>query len=232
MVFLLLNQLLGLSKNVTLKRIHLGGVPNMLDFSFNTIIIIVTVIISMIAFSNQGLFQRLMFWSPGVNQGQIDRFITHGFVHADMGHLFVNMFTLYFFGSVIEQFYTIFAGQYGYLFFYLAAICMAILPSYLNNRRNPNYASVGASGAVSAVLFAYVLLAPWSLIYLFAVIPIPAIVFAIAYVAYGISAQRKGGSRINHSAHLWGALFGVIFTIAVEPGVFTRFLSLLLNPSF
>ena len=114
---------------------------------------------------------------------------------------------------------------------YLLAIIVAIIPSYLKNKNNPNYLSLGASGGVSAVLFAYILIAPWNTLYLFAVLPIPAIVFAIAYVAYSIYANNKGNSNVNHLAHLWGGAFGVVATILLDPHVIPYFINTLLHPS-
>lgn len=196
-----------------------------------TVIIIITVIISIAAWQSRPLLERLIFYPPAVNKGQYDRLLTHGFIHANGMHLLFNMFTLYFFGSVIERFYINKFGNLGFLAFYVLAIIVAILPTYARNKNNPRYSSLGASGAVSAVLFAYILFAPWNTLYLFAVLPIPAIVFAIAYVAYSIWADRRDGGNINHSAHLFGAVFGVVATIAIEPNLIIHFLHRLLNPS-
>lgn len=118
------------------------------------------------------------------------------------------------------------------LVFYVLAIVVAMIPSYLKNKGNASYLSLGASGGVSAVLFAFILLAPWDMIYLFAVVPIPAILFAVAYVAYSIYANKRGGSNINHMAHLWGGAFGVIATIALQPQILPHFINALLSPSF
>lgn len=197
-----------------------------------TVIIIITVLISIAAWQSRPLLERLIFYPPAVNRGQYDRLLTHGFIHADGVHLLFNMFTLYFFGRVIEQFYIAKFGSLGFVGFYVLAIIVAILPTYARNKNNPRYSSLGASGAVSAVLFAYILFAPWNTLYLFAVLPIPAIVFAVAYVAYSIWADRRGGDNINHSAHLFGAVFGVVATIAIEPAIIIHFIDRLLNPSF
>ena len=204
----------------------------MFNFDHTTLIIIVTVIISLLAWQSKALFNRLIFYPPAVAKGQWYRFLTHGFIHADSMHLLFNMFTLYFFGRAIERFYTQYFGGLGFILFYLIAIVVAIVPSYFQHREDSMYLSLGASGGVSAVLFAYILMAPWDMLYLFAVVPIPAIVFAIAYVAYSIYANHKGGSNINHLAHLWGGAFGVVATIALEPAVIPHFLNALLHPSF
>ncbi|WP_227674651.1 rhomboid family intramembrane serine protease [Psychrobacter jeotgali] len=201
-------------------------------FNHTTLIIIVTVIVSLIAWQNKAVLNRLIFYPPAIEDGQWYRFITHGFIHADSMHLLFNMFTLYFFGRAIEGLYEPFLGGYGFIVFYLLAIIVAMIPSYLKNKGNASYLSLGASGGVSAVLFAFILLAPWDMIYLFAVIPIPAILFAVAYVVYSINANKRGGSNINHMAHLWGGAFGVVATIALEPRVLPHFINALLSPSF
>lgn len=201
-------------------------------FNHTTIIIIITVIVSLLAWQNKALFNRLIFYPPAVSEGQVDRFVTHGFIHADSVHLLFNMFTLYFFGRATEGLYNAFLGGYGFIAFYVSAIIVAMIPSYIKNKNNASYLSLGASGGVSAVLFAFILLAPWNMIYLFAVIPIPAILFAVAYVAYSIYADKRGGSNINHMAHLWGGAFGVVATIVLEPQIVAHFITALLSPSF
>lgn len=203
-----------------------------MNINHTTAIIIITVIVSIYAWQSRAFFERLIFWSPAIRRGQIDRFVTHGFIHADAMHLLFNMFTLYFFGRIIERFYISKFGSLGFVAFYVLAIIAAIIPTFLKHKNNPNYASLGASGAVSAVLFAFILFAPWETIYLFAVVPIPAILFAIAYTAYSIYADKRGTGNINHSAHLYGAVFGVIATIAIEPKLLLHFISALMNPKF
>lgn len=202
------------------------NISEMLDLLFNhtVTIIIITVIISMVAFSNQNVMNRLIFWPPAMQRGQYDRFITHGFIHADGMHLLFNMFTLFFFGSIIESFYRQYFYELGFILFYLGGLIFAILPSYLKHKNDVRWASLGASGAVSAVLFAYVLFEPWKLIFVF-FIPVPAIIFAVLYVAYSIWSGKKGNSNINHSAHLWGASYGVIMTLILEPRLIPHFLS-------
>lgn len=195
-----------------------------------TLIIIITVIVSIAAWQNKALLNRLIFYPPAVTRGQWDRFVTHGFIHADSMHLLFNMFTLYFFGRVIEGLYRPFIFGYGFVLFYVLAIVAAMIPSYIKNKDNASYLSLGASGGVSAVLFAFILIAPWESIYLFAILPIPAIVFAVAYVAYSIYADKRGGSRINHMAHLWGGAFGVVATIILRPQILPHFFASLLNP--
>lgn len=198
------------------------------------LIIIATCVVSSMAFKNQRLADRLILWPPAIDRSkQYDRLITHGFIHADFGHLLFNMITLFFFGRAVEEVFVQRIGMLGYLVFYLAAIVVAILPTYTRHRHDSQYRSLGASGAVSAVLFSFILMSPWSGIYLFFIpIPIPAIVYAVLYVGYSIWMDRRGGDNINHSAHLWGAGFGVMFTLIMNPAVLSHFLLQLSNPRF
>ncbi|MCB1583952.1 MAG: rhomboid family intramembrane serine protease [Xanthomonadales bacterium] len=196
------------------------------------IIIVITCIISYLAWQNRNIMERLIFWSPAIKKGQVERFVTHGFIHADGMHLLFNMFTFYFFGAVIEAFYRQYLAGAGFVVFYLGAIVVAMLPSYIKHQNNPRYMSLGASGAVSAVLFAFILLFPWELIYIFGAIPVPAILFAVAYVWYSIKAHHANNDNINHSAHLYGGLFGIVMTIVVEPRVINHFFNQLMNPSW
>lgn len=187
-------------------------------------IIVVTCVVSWLAFKNQQLAERLIFWPPAISQGrQYDRFVTHGFIHADLAHLIFNMFTLFFFGQLIERIFETRIGKPGFALFYLAAIVVAILPSWWRHRHDSNYRSLGASGGVAAVLFSFVLFAPWATIYVF-VIPMPAIVFAVLYTGYSLWAERRGKDNINHSAHLAGAAFGVTATLLIEPRALDIFL--------
>ena len=192
----------------------------------------ITCLVSWMAFNNRKLMDRLILWPPAIDQHrQYDRLVTYGFIHGDFMHLLFNMVTLFFFGQQIEQLMTRLMGVWVYPVFYVSALVVSILPTYLKNQKNPNYLSLGASGAVSAVLFAVVLLAPWSTIGVM-FIPMPAIVFAVLYVGYSIWMDRRGGDRINHSAHLAGAAYGVLFMAIMEPRVLGIFLQQLGNPSF
>ena len=200
--------------------------------SLTIVLVVATVAVSWAAFNNSRLLDRLLLWPPAVQRlRQYDRFVSHGFVHADWQHLLFNMITLYFFGRAVEGVFTDLIGQVGFVLFYLSAIVVAILPTWLRHRHDPRYRSLGASGAVSAVLFAYILMAPWSLIFVF-VLPVPAIVYAVFYVGYSIWMDRQGRDNVNHSAHLWGAGYGLLFTVIMEPRVIPFFLQQLVNPSF
>lgn len=198
--------------------------------SITLILIILNVVVSVAAFNNRPLLERLLFWPPAIRRGQVDRFVTHGFVHADGQHLLFNMITLYFFGRAVEPFFSHYIGSVGFGLFYLVGVVVAILPAWFQHRNDGSYRSLGASGAVSAVLFAFILVRPWATLYVF-VIPVPAILYAVAYTAWSIYAGRRGGDNINHSAHLWGAAYGVLFSLIMEPRLLDVFLHQLMSPS-
>ena len=198
--------------------------------STNLILIAITCAVSFAAMNNAKLMDALILWPPAVSRkNEWHRLVTYGLIHADFMHLLFNMVTLYFFGRVMEGFYTDALGPFGFVIFYVSALVASILPSYATHKTDARYYSLGASGAVSAVLFAFILFQPWQMIYIF-ILPVPAILYAVAYVAYSIWSDRRGGDRVNHSAHLWGAAFGVAFTLAVEPQVLSLFLSRLAGP--
>ena len=200
--------------------------------SMTLLLIAATVLVSWLAFNNARLLERLILWPPAIERRrQYDRLLTHGFIHADLQHLLFNMITLYFFGRLVEQVFVPRVGALGFLLFYLSAIVVAILPTYLKHRHDAGYRSLGASGAVSAVLFAFILMQPWSMIYVF-FLPLPAILYAVMYIGYSIWMDRRGGDNINHSAHLWGAAYGVICTLLVEPAALGVFLQQLAHPVF
>ena len=168
---------------------------------------------------------------PGGTGARIWTFVSYALLHADWSHLLFNMITLYFFGRQIEEVMAKLIGPLGFVLFYLSAIVIAILPTYLRHRHDAHYRSLGASGAVSAVLFAFILLSPWSLIIVF-FLPMPAILYAVAYVAYSIWMDKRGGDNINHGAHLAGAAYGVLFLVVMDTGVIGHFLQELSRPSF
>ena len=203
-----------------------------MNLSLTLILIGATVLVSWQAFEKRRLLDRLILWPPAIDRHkQYDRLLTHGFIHADWSHLLFNMITLYFFGSLVERWLVPMIGYLGFVLFYLSAIVVAILPTYAQHRHDPHYRSLGASGAVSAVLFTYILLQPWSLILVF-FLPVPAIVYAVLYIGYSIWMDKHGQDNVNHSAHLWGAAYGVLFAVLVEPQVLGSFVERLMNPSF
>jgi membrane associated rhomboid family serine protease len=199
--------------------------------SHTLIIIIVTALISISAFNNSRIYNDLIMYPPAINRGQYYRLLTSGFIHADFMHLIFNMLTLWFFGKVLEEQYFMYFGKFTFLLFYLAAITLSDLPSYIKHKNNSSYASLGASGGVSAILFAYIILAPWSTIYLF-FLPVPAIVFGVVYLVYSQYMARKGGDNINHDAHFWGAVIGVAGVLILDKDAIPRFIQLIQRPEF
>ena len=195
------------------------------------IIIAITVVVSFLAFNSYVLLNRLILWPPAVKRDhEYWRLVTYGLVHADGQHLLFNMITLYFFGQIMERIYVNDIGVVGYVLFYVGALVASILPTYAKNENNPDYRSLGASGAVSAVLFAFILVNPWAMIgVLF--FPMPAILYAVLYIGYSIYMDRRGRGNINHSAHLWGAAYGVAFTLVMEPYRFSAFINAVGHPS-
>ncbi len=154
-----------------------------------------------------------------LRQRQYATMFTSGFVHADMGHLLFNMVTFYFFAFQLERF----LGTPFFITLYAAGLVLSHLCTWQKHRNNPHYASLGASGAISAVLFAYIIYAPFSSLIIFPLpIPIPAWLFALSYLAYTWYAARHPRGRINHDAHLCGALAGVLFVFVTNPGAFAR----------
>jgi len=141
------------------------------------------------------------------------------------------MFTLYFFGSEMESRYSQDLGlpHYIYVILYVGALIVSVLPSYFKHRHDYDYRSLGASGAVCAVLFAFILMKPWVTILVF-FIPVPAIIYALLFLGYSMYMSKKGGGYINHDAHFWGALFGIIFTIVARPEVVKTFIQELSHP--
>lgn len=148
--------------------------------------------------------------------------LTSGFLHANLGHLFVNMFTLYFFGPVMER---VLGGGY-FSGLYLTGLVVAGIPSVIKFKDDPNYATLGASGAVGSVLFAFIFLFPMEKIYLMLIpIPIPAFVFAILYLLYSMYASKQERGKINHEAHLAGALWGIFYLVIFVPNTIDHFLT-------
>jgi membrane associated rhomboid family serine protease len=203
-------------------------------FTITLSIIVLTCLISVTAFSNEKIFDDLIFWPPAIHmRHQYYRFVTCGFIHADFTHLAFNMFTLFFFGRIMEAHYMGELGlpHYTYLIMYMGAIITANIPTYLKKKDDYGYRSLGASGGVCAVMFAFILLRPWAVIQLI-IIPIPAIVYGALFLFYSAYMSRKGGDNVNHDAHFWGALFGVVFTIAVHPDVVNTFINEIRVPRF
>ncbi|HEY9048826.1 MAG TPA: rhomboid family intramembrane serine protease [Ohtaekwangia sp.] len=196
------------------------------------IIIGITVVISFIAYSNQGFQQKLIMNPYQVNRKQeYYRFITSGFIHADHMHLFFNMFSLYFFGRTMEYIFNMLFGAAGGFYFlalYLLGIIVSDIPTYMKNRNHPQYNSLGASGGVSAVIFASIIFLPLQDICLY-FICLPGVIMGTAYIIFSWYQGRKANDNINHDAHLYGALFGLFFCLIVYPDSFPNFIEQIKN---
>ncbi len=191
------------------------------NITITLIIIIITVLVSIAGFRSEKVIDDLIFYPPAITEKkQYYRFITCGFIHADIGHLFFNMYAFYLFGNITEEIFLAIFGDYAkllYIIMYLLALIACLIPSFQKNRNNPNYRSLGASGAVSAVVFAYIMFNPIGGVGLiFIPVFIPGFLFGIIYLVVSWLLDRKGGGRINHSAHIWGALFGIIFIVVAS----------------
>lgn len=202
--------------------------------SITYIIIAFTVLISFTAFNNHDLFLKMKHWPyQEARHKEFYRWLTSGFLHADPMHLIFNMLTLYFFGvsqgrheGVEDWFAGMFPG-FGmtlYLVFYFGAVVAASSATFYKYKDSPSFASIGASGAVSAVLFASILISPTNSIMLMILpVPIPGYLFGLLYLWYSSYAARRGGDNIDHTAHFFGAVFGFCFPLVLRPELFMDF---------
>ena len=182
------------------------------------VILAITCIVSFTAFSNEKIMEDLIFYPPAVtNQNQLYRFITSGFIHADILHLAFNMYSFYLFGRIVEEAFIQIFGDKGkilYIFLYIIALVVCLLPTYLNNKDNYYYRSLGASGAVSAVIFAGIFIFPTMKMGLFLIpVMVPGFVFGPIFLLLSAYLAKSGRGNINHSAHIWGGVFGIVFLI-------------------
>lgn len=199
-----------------------------MEFTITIVIIIITTGISLYTMQKPRLLNSLMMNPQAiVSHGQYYRLITSGFVHRDHMHLILNMFSFYFFGRQLEYIFREIFGSLGsahFLAVYLLGIVVSDIPTVLKHRNNEHYNSLGASGAVSAVVFACILFLPLQKICLYAVLCFPGIVLGLAYLGYSFYSSKKSKDGINHDAHLYGALFGMIYCLVFYPYSFTLFL--------
>lgn len=191
-----------------------------MTFSITIIIAAITVIVSLLGFNNRNIIDNLIFYGPAISQRkQYYRFITCGLIHADFMHLAFNMLAFYSFGLILEkQLFAspnVFGAESGvyYLMLYVGGLIISSVPDYFKNKDNYHFRSLGASGAVSAVIFACIVLYPTIPISFFFLPGIPGWIFGLIYLGISAYLDKQGGGQINHGAHLWGAVYGIVFTI-------------------
>ena len=195
------------------------------------IIIAITVVVSVTSMDNHSLKNKLMFNAYMIHKrNEWYRFFSNGLIHADWMHLAFNMFSLYMFGGSVEAMYQD-SGVFGikgipfYILLYVGGLAMSSLYSYEKHKNDIYYNALGASGAVSSVIFAFIILAPTQkLMLLILPIPIPAYLFGLIFLAIEYYLGKRGQSNIGHDAHFWGAIFGVAFTIILKPALFHSFI--------
>lgn len=205
-----------------------------MEFNLTLIIVIATVLTSIAAFRERESFDKLKFNAYMIyHRKEYFRFLSHGFIHVDYFHLAINMYVLYSFGSFVESQFMFFhenMGRFLYAFMYVFSIIVSSVFSFIKHRNNHHYNAVGASGAVSAVVFAFIFMFPTAkLSLLFIPIAAPGYVFGLLYLIYSAVMARRGNSRIGHDAHFWGAVFGILFTIAIYPELFYIFIEQVTN---
>lgn len=201
------------------------------------IIILLTVITTARAFKDQALFDKLKFNAAYIREHKAwYRFFSYGFVHADWFHLGVNMWVLYIFAPVVLANFQVLFGNYANLLFlllYISAIGISTIASFIKHRNNYYYNAIGASGAVSAVLYASILFFPTNGIgLLFIPIYIPAWIFGLLYLGYSVYMNKRSMDNVGHDAHFWGAVYGFIFPLILHPKLLTYFIQTLQNSYF
>lgn len=191
------------------------------------ILIGVTVVISFYAFNRADVKYRLMMNPYNINRKQqYYRFITSGFIHGDQMHLLFNMLSLYFFGPAVEQVFSMIFGSLGPIYFvvlYLMAIVVSDVPTYWKQRNNPAYNALGASGGVSAIIFAFIIFEPLRDICLYFALCLPGFILGTAYIIFSYYQGKRSRDNINHDAHLFGALFGLVFCMVLYPSAIENF---------
>lgn len=193
-----------------------------MSFTLLTIILIITVIVSLNAFKDEHLKEKMMF-IPYLckHENQSYRIFSHILIHADIPHLIFNMMSLYFLGNILEKQliyqYGIVKGEVHFLVLYLLGAMFATIIPYMRHHEHSNYRSLGASGAVSAVVFAFILWNPTTqLSLMFIPIPLPAYIFGALYLGFEYYMDKKGNTGIAHDAHLGGAIFGVLYILIIN----------------
>lgn len=196
--------------------------------SLTIVIAIITVIISFSAFSRYNLVESLLFYPYRMwHYNEWHRLFSCAFVHADMGHLLFNMLAFWSFGTYVEQYFSLFFpfGAVLYLLLYFGAVALADGYNLFKQRDNPNYRSLGASGGVSAIVFASILIHPTGGISIMFLPPIPAYIFGPLYLAYCAYMAKRGGDNIGHVAHFTGSVIGFLFPLVLKPSLFLDFVN-------
>lgn len=196
----------------------------LLSAPVSLLILTFTVLISLYAMhKNHSLYYKWLLHPVSVTHNkEWYRMVTSGFLHADHMHLLFNMLTLFFFAPILEIY---FIGSVRMFIIYMVSIATANIATTVKHKDNYDYRAVGASGAISAILFSFILFRPWELINIFFIIPIPAIIFAFGYLWYCRWAAKNSTDMINHDAHYWGALSGVALTIVLQPQALPFFIN-------
>ncbi|MBR7003750.1 MAG: rhomboid family intramembrane serine protease [Bacteroidales bacterium] len=195
------------------------------------IIILITAGISILCFNGALDSDALKFNAYDVwHRNQWHRMLSYGLVHGGWGHLFFNMLTLYFFGTVVERYFQAAFGNthgiYLYVALYVSALAVSTIGDLIKHKDNYGYNAVGASGAVSAVLFASILFEPKMGIYIYLIpIPVPGYIFAPLYLLYCWYMAKRNMDNIGHTAHFWGAVYGLVFPLICRPDIFYHFMS-------
>lgn len=202
--------------------------------SITLLCIIFTSLISYQGFVRHDVIDRLKHHPVReVNGKEWYRLLTSGFVHADWIHLLVNMYVLYSFGEYIESFiirdFGETQGRIIFILMYLLNIILANIPTTFQHRDHPGFSSIGASGAVSGIVFMFILLQPWATLTLFFIIPVPAVLVGIGYLAYSSWAANQGHGRLDHAAHFAGALSGMLMLILLKKEIVTEFIHKLIH---
>ncbi len=181
-------------------------------------VIAANILVSLRGFKDYAFFERYKFNIGAIKGGQRDRMFTSGFLHVDGSHLLLNMFTLYFFAHVVIQWF----GPVKFLIIYLISLLAGSLLALSFHSKEPYYSAVGASGAVTGVLYAAILLQPdMRLALMFIPIPLPAYVLGIGYLLYSIYGMKKRLGNIGHTAHFGGAVGGFVTTLIFKPSIIT-----------
>lgn len=199
------------------------------------ILILIISLVSAYAFSHKDTMAQLQFNAFQIHhRHQYYRIVSHAFIHANWEHLIVNMIVLYSFGAAVEHYFQMYFGtvsSYYYLVLFFGSVIFSSLWSLIIHRDNPYYNAVGASGAVSAILFTAIFFDPWNNIYFFGILPIPGIIFSGLYLYYSYYMSTKKMDNIGHDAHFLGAVFGFFFPVLLRPSLLIDFFGVLFHNS-